>query len=71
MNDHAAQYALTELEAFNAMRTFLEAYWQRGLRESDEIAGLLGGLRLLPDGITADPAQWHDWLAAVRAMKGE
>jgi hypothetical protein len=69
MVNQIARYALTELEAFNVMRAFLEAYWQRGLRESDDLAVLLGQLMLLPDGMTADPAHWDDWLAAIRAVK--
>ena len=69
MSNQAAQYTLTEIEAFDSMRAFLEAYWERGLRESNEIAGLLSSLVRLPDGFTADPAQWDDWLAAFRIVK--
>jgi hypothetical protein len=57
-------YSLTELEAFDAMRSFLEAYWERGGKESDDIAILLGSLnRGL--GPPLDIAQWHDWLRAI------
>jgi hypothetical protein len=60
---------LTEIEAYDSMRVFLEAYWERGLRQSDEIGGLLGALAPLVDGSSADPAQWYDWLFAVRTVK--
>lgn len=69
MRDRSAKYTLTEVEAYDAMRVFLEAWWERGGREPDEIGGLLGALAPLSDGFSADPAQWHDWLAAIRAVK--
>jgi hypothetical protein len=46
--------AVTELQAFNAMRKFLEMYYQR--TASDDIGSLLGDLQILRDGSTADPA---------------
>jgi hypothetical protein len=51
------------------MFAFLEH--QFSLRKSDELAGLLGSLSLLPDGSPADPALASDWSAAVRrAVEG-
>jgi hypothetical protein len=51
---------------FDAMLLFLEAYWERGGRASDDLAVLLGGLqRLESDGRPLDPAMWSDWLEAV------
>lgn len=60
---------LTDKEAFLAMYSFLGTYYGRG--KSDDIGGLLGGLSLLPDGGTADPAFRKDWLEAVeKATRG-
>ena len=56
---------ITTEQAFVAMQNFLEAYWERGGRSESEIAILLGSLQGAP-GATADPAQWGDWLDAVR-----
>jgi hypothetical protein len=54
--------------AFEAMRIFLEAYWQRGGCSSEEIASLLGGLNRAERGqMPLDPAMWSDWLQAVQA----
>jgi hypothetical protein len=69
VSDQNPEYILTQVEAYDSMRAFLQAYWERGLRESDEIACLLGQLAPLRDGISADPAHWEDWLAAVRIVK--
>jgi len=63
-----SKHQLTELEAFDAMRTFLEAYWERGLKESDNIAVLLGNLNR-EGGPPIDIAQWHDWLNAISQHK--
>jgi len=64
---------LDALEAFDAMRAFLEAYWERGLKSSDDLALLLSGierdLRIRPDGGTLDPAQWDDWLDAIATVR--
>lgn len=54
---------LTEEQAYLAMYAFLEAEYQ--LTSSDEIAGLLGGMSLLPDGSPADPAVKDQWDEAV------
>jgi hypothetical protein len=63
---------LTEEEAFDTMRHFLEAFWQRGGSDpNSDLADLLSwtGRDVWDDGSTNDPAQWHDWLAAVRAVQ--
>jgi hypothetical protein len=59
---------LTEKEAFDAMIVFLDAWFQRGGKRSDDLAGLLGDLTpgLWEDGSPNDPAQWPDWQEAVR-----
>ena len=33
--------SLAELQAFDAMRVFIEAYWERGSKTSDDIAKYL------------------------------
>jgi len=58
---------ITVSRAFDAMRHFLEGYWTRGDKQSDDLAVLLGSLNrdectpLLP----LDQALWHDWIEAV------
>jgi hypothetical protein len=75
------RYSLNELEAFDAMRTFLEAFWRRGGCKSEELANLLSWTnrqewpsgKQLPDltGAPLDIAQWEDWLDAVAATKSD
>lgn len=60
---------LTELQAFEAMKKFLEGYWER--TNSDDVGGLLGELQFSSDGGTFDPAAWHDWMDAVEAVLKE
>ena len=58
---------MTPVQAYAAMHYFLEDCYRRG--RSDEIGGMLGGMSLLGDGGTADPAVKSDWQRAVqRAM---
>lgn len=57
---------LTTLQAFNAMRKFLEDYYAR--TASDEVGALLGDLQLFPEGGTFDPAAWDDWMKSVAAV---
>jgi hypothetical protein len=63
---------LTEEQAFETMRYFLAAFWRRGGGDPEsDLAELLSwiGRDVWADGGTNDPAQWHDWLAAVRAVE--
>ena len=60
---------LTEKQAFLAMVSFLERYYEQ--TKSDEIGALLGSLQLLDDEITADPAMWDDWLKIVQKTKSD
>lgn len=61
---------LTDAQAYAAMFHFLKNHWMRG--KSDEIAILLSGMSMLPDGSTSDPAVLQDWEHAVaRALMGE
>jgi hypothetical protein len=66
------EHTLTALEAFDAMRSFLESYWERGGKRSDDLAILLGSLdrNRTEHGPPLDIAQWHDWLAAINAQHG-
>jgi hypothetical protein len=65
--------ALDELQAFDAMCAFLEAYWERGGKTSDDLATLLSSLSrdVWASGIPGDPALWDDWRAAVDAVVGQ
>ena len=59
--------ALSKREAYAAMYTFLEHVYER--TESDDLGALLGGMSLLKDGGTVDPAAWHDWEVAVAKVR--
>lgn len=71
MADTLAKPELSVREAYLCMVNFLEAYWERGERSSDDLANLLSGLPLLQDGLSSDPAMMSDWLDAVRAVTGK
>lgn len=63
---------LTEREAFEAMRYFLAEFWKRSGSQSDsELVDILSwtAMDVWEDGGTADPAQWDDWMTAVRAIQ--
>jgi len=61
--------SLTELQGFDAMVNFLEAYWKLCGRSSDDIAGLLSSLSRgrepHPGTPPIDEALWDDWRLAV------
>ena len=57
---------LTSKQAYEAMYSFLEAYYERGA--SDEIGYMLGNMSLLSDGTSADPAYTEDWNEAVKKV---
>lgn len=59
--------ALDELTAFDAMRVFLESYWERGGKQSGDLAALLGSLNrdVRDDSLPLDIALWEDWREAV------
>jgi hypothetical protein len=59
--------SVTDKQAFLAMVAFLQDHYER--TGSDDVGGLLGGLSMLPDGSTADPAAWQDWLKALHKCK--
>ena len=59
-------------QGYRAMFKFLEAYWERGGRTDDGIASLLGSMNFSEGESTVrplDPAQWQDWLDAVKAVQ--
>jgi hypothetical protein len=58
-------------EAYECMFHFLDSYWERGGKSDDQIAILLGGMALLSEGVSADPAMTSDWLTSVRAVTGK
>lgn len=60
---------ITKIQAFNAMRKFLEMYYERTL--SDDVGSLLGDLNMITEGETADPAAWDDWNQALRDILKE
>jgi hypothetical protein len=64
---------LTTHEAFDAMRYFLEAFWERGARSSEGVGFLLSAMdgSMTRDGGPIDSAQWSDWLDAVRKVEAQ
>jgi hypothetical protein len=60
---------LSVREAYLAMYAFLER--QRDQTSSDDLGALLGSMSLLPDGGTADPALWGEWLEDVARARRE
>jgi hypothetical protein len=76
------RHTLTELEAFDAMLAFIEAFWRRdGSNPDDGLAKLLSFTSRTPwpngnqlphlVGAPLDIAQWEDWLAAIEGVKSK
>ena len=67
MTNNSRDQQICLIDAFDSMRRFLEAYWERGGRQSDDIAILLGSLNRdeAIQSLPLDAAMWDDWLAAV------
>ena len=61
MTAPATTTPLDEDTAYKAMRVFVEAYWERGGRASDDLAVLLGSFEI-------DPAMRVDWTDAVQRV---
>ena len=62
---------LTERQAFDAMRVFLEAFWRRGgADDASELVKILSWTQIAADGGAMDPAQWADWRDAVTSALG-
>ena len=58
---------LTAREAYAAMFVYLERVAK--MTSSDELPILLGSMSFLPDGGTADPAAWSDWMKAIATVR--
>ncbi|NGX46999.1 MAG: hypothetical protein K1000chlam3_00368 [Chlamydiae bacterium] len=58
--------SLTHLEAFKAMRCFLEKYYEQ--TSSDDIGSLLGEMQILEAHRRADPAAWEDWTNCIKKI---
>jgi hypothetical protein len=54
--------------AFEAMRAYLKAFWERG-EIDDPIVWLLSSTEPMANGMPIDQAQWHDFLAAIDKVK--
>lgn len=65
-----ANDTITVIEAYDAMRIFVETVWRRLDKPQEEIAFLLAGSKWA-DGSPVDPAMWQDWLAAAQSVKEE
>jgi hypothetical protein len=61
--------SLSILEAYKAMVLFIEDYYFRF--GQDSLGSVLGDMQLQPNGTTADPAAWFDWLDAVKKVLEE
>ncbi|MDI3562566.1 hypothetical protein [Bradyrhizobium sp. Arg816] len=65
-----ANDTITLIEAYDAMRIFVETVWRRMDKPQEEVAFLLAGLKWA-DGSPVDPAMWQNWLTAAHSVKEE
>lgn len=65
-----ANDTITLIEAYDAMRIFVETVWRRMGKPQEEVAFLLAGLKWA-DGSPVDPAMWQNWLTAAQSVKEE
>ncbi len=65
-----ANDTITLIEAYDAMRIFVETVWRRMDKPQEEVAFLLAGLKWA-DGSPVDPAMWRNWLAAAQSVRKE
>ena len=63
---------LDELQAFDAMKLFIEAYWKLRGEQSDDLSCLLSDIsrEVWANGMPGDPATWADFQAAVDEVIG-
>lgn len=54
---------LTRIEAFNAMRKFLETYYKQ--TSSSDVGSILNDSKILPNGNTVNPVIWNNWTKSV------
>lgn len=59
--------SISVLDAYEAMRAFLAAYWSRGGAQSRDIGIMLDELK--HEEAAPRVAQWDAWLAAIQAAK--
>ncbi len=71
MTQFSNDSAISPATAFDAMREFLEAYWDQGGRTSNDLAILLSSLNRdeTTQSMPLDPAMWDDWLDAVNKVR--
>lgn len=61
---------LTDLQAFYAMRFFLEKYYEE--THSDDVGSLLSELQFFEkERETADPAAWGEWMECINKVLSE
>ncbi len=58
---------MTEKEAYLAMFSFLEDYYNR--TKLDEIGSLLSGMCIMSDEMPMDKAYWYEWKKAVQKSR--
>ena len=58
---------LTIKQAYAATVLFLDLYYQH--TKSEDVAIVLSGMKLLPDGMSVDPAAWEDWIECVQRVQ--
>lgn len=63
---HEETLALSKRQAYLCMFEFLRQHYDRG--PTDVVGGLLGGMSLLQNGSSADPAAWFDWEQAIQTV---
>jgi hypothetical protein len=59
------EFSLTEAEAFEAMRCFLDQFFKSA---GNDMYTLLADMTILNDGLTSDPAAWSDWIKCVESI---
>lgn len=61
-----SEESLTKLQAFNAMRKFLEIYYEQ--TSSNDVKSILHDSKILPNGTTVDSMAWNNWIKCVDAV---
>jgi hypothetical protein len=65
----SSEPCMTSRQGFETFLAFLEAYWIRRGKSSNDIAALLGSSQLGKDGFPLDRALWEDWLEAWNGVR--
>ncbi len=69
---NGSENLLTAGQAFAAMFSFLEAFWERDGRPDDSMPKLLSWMQqgtVWANGGPTDPAMWSDWLDAIQRAR--